>query len=151
MMKLRLSILLLAVISIFAACEKEHDHSSPKEGDSEALDLSTRSTDELAEDLGKLKFVLSDSRDVSETHFIGSQFELDRVLADLRGVLQADHHTVTWVPELSMNDKDLEGVIQIRAQPDHLKSLMELIHQFEQEIQRRKATDGEQDARGNRR
>lgn len=108
-MKPRLSILLLAVISICAACEKQHDHLPPKEEDSEALDLSTRSKDELAVDLRKLKFVLSDSRDVSETHFNGSQSELDRVLADLRGVLQTDQHAVTWVPELSTNDEELEG------------------------------------------
>jgi hypothetical protein len=148
-MKPRLSILLLAVISICAACEKQHDHSPPKEEDSEALDLPTRSDDELAEDLRKLKFVLSDTKDVSETHFVGSQSELDRVLGDLRGVLQTDQHAVTWVPELSTNDKELEGVIQIRAQPEHLKNLMELIHQFEQEVQRRKASDGEQDGSGN--
>lgn len=142
-MKPRLSIVLLAVISICAACEKRHDHSPPKEEDSEVLDLPTRSDDELAEDLKKLKFVLSEARDVSETHFIGSQSELDRVLADLRRVLQTDQFAVTWVPELSTNDKDLEGVIQVRAQPEHLNRLMEVLHQFEREIQRRKVTDGE--------
>ena len=140
-MKRRFLVPLLAVLWICAACDKERDLSSPKEVADDSQDLFAESTEELAADLKKLKSVMSDIRDVSDTQFAGSQSELDRFLTEMRSVLQKDQFEVMWLAESSPSDGDLKGVVRVRALPEHLKSLEGLIRRFEQEIQRRKSID----------
>jgi hypothetical protein len=140
-MKPRFVVTLLAVLWICAACDKERDISSSKGVAADSQDRFAESTEESAADLKKLKSVMSDIRDVSDTQFAGSQSELDRFLTEMRGVLEVDQFEVTWLPEPSPSDGDLKGVVRVRALPEHLKSLEDLIRRFEQEIERRKSID----------
>jgi hypothetical protein len=131
---------LLAILWICKGCERKHDVIPPKEGALESKDFPARTTDELTTDLKKLKFVLSDVREASETEFSGSQSKLDGFLAELRDLLGKDQFEVTWIPESSASDDDPKGVVRVRALPEHVKNVEDAISQVEQEIQRRKAT-----------
>jgi len=47
--------------------------------------------------------------------------------------------------QVSMSDENLEGVVHIRALPEYLNSLKDLMHEGEKDIERREEKAGEQD------